>query len=65
MWQNQNQQPAAAAVAPAAVAPAAAAPAVAAPPAARGPCPGCQKIMRKDNMARHIREACPGSEAGP
>ena len=30
------------------------------PAAARGPCPKCGKVMRKDNLARHIREACAG-----
>ena len=33
---------------------------VAAPAAARAPCPKCARVMRKDNLARHIREACPG-----
>ena len=40
------------------------------PPPARAaapvaPCPECGRIMRKDNMARHARTACPGSVAGP
>ena len=40
--------------------------AVAAPAAARrGACPDCGVYMRKDNMARHARTACPGSVAGP
>ena len=72
-WQRQQQPPAAAAPPAAAppAAPAAAPPAApaAAPPAApaarRGPCPDCGKLMRKDNIARHQREACPGSVAGP
>ena len=32
--------------------------------AARGPCPVCGKVMRRDNIARHQRTACPGSVAG-
>ena len=40
--------------------------AVAAPVAAkRGACPYCGLNMRKDNMARHAKTACPGSVAGP
>ena len=35
------------------------------PAAARGPCPDCGRIMRRDNIARHSRTACPGSVAGP
>ena len=31
---------------------------VARPAAARGQCPDCGKWMRKDNLARHKREAC-------
>ena len=50
-WQNRNQQPAATAAAAA--------------PAPRGPCPNCGAVMRKDNIARHGRTACPGSVAGP
>ena len=50
-WQNRDQQPAATAAAAAA--------------APRGPCPNCGAVMRKDNIARHGRTACPGSVAGP
>ena len=46
--------------------PIAGAPVEQAPPAApTAPCPGCGKTMRKDNLARHQRTACPGSVAGP
>ena len=33
--------------------------------APRTACDVCGKWMRKDNLARHSREACPGGEAGP
>ena len=33
--------------------------------AKRGACPGCGVVMRKDNMARHPKNACPGSVADP
>ena len=39
--------------------------AAAARAAPRGPCDVCGTWMRKDNVARHKRTACPGGEAGP
>ena len=33
--------------------------------APRAPCDVCGRVMRRDNIARHKREACPGGEAGP
>ena len=35
------------------------------PRAPRTACDVCGKWMRRDNLARHLREACPGGEAGP
>ena len=35
------------------------------PRAPRVACDACGRWMRKDNLARHKREACPGGEAGP
>ena len=35
------------------------------PRAPRTACDACGRWMRKDNLARHLREACPGGEAGP
>ena len=35
------------------------------PRAPRTACDACGKWMRRNNLARHLREACPGSEAGP
>ena len=35
------------------------------PRPARKACDACGKWMRRDNIARHVREACPGGEAGP
>ena len=31
----------------------------------RAACDECGRWMRKDNLARQLREACPGGEAGP
>ena len=38
---------------------------VAPPRAPRVACDACGHWMRRNNIARHQREACPGSEAGP
>ena len=35
------------------------------PRVARTACDVCGRWMRKDNLERHLREACPGGEAGP
>ena len=37
----------------------------AARPAVLSNCSKCGKRMRRDNVARHQKEACPGSETGP